>query len=60
MVGIFWVTCPKCGVEFMAQTADFRGTGNKMMCPFCGHWFTDDEAAKIVSHGERGSTGGHL
>ena len=33
MVGIFWASCPKCDGEFMAQSADFRGTENKMMCP---------------------------
>tara|TARA_B100001013_G_scaffold289564_1_gene189384 strand:+ start:234 stop:371 length:138 start_codon:yes stop_codon:yes gene_type:complete len=45
----------------MAQSADFRGTENKMMCPFCGHWFLDIEASKIVEHGDRaGRKGGHL
>jgi ribosomal protein S27AE len=61
MVGIFWASCPKCDGEFMAQSADFRGTENKMMCPFCGHWFLDTEASKIVEHGDRaGRKGGRL
>lgn len=61
MVGIFWVTCPECEREFMAQQADFRNTDNDMNCPFCGEWFNDQEAAKIVEHGDRqGRRGGRL
>ena len=48
MARIFWVVCPKCGRRFYAATMDFRGQNRKMLCPFCGARFTDQEAAKVI------------
>lgn len=48
MSKIFWVVCPKCGKKFYAAVIDFRHKGRKMMCPFCQHRFTDEEAKEII------------
>ncbi|MGI5838787.1 MAG: hypothetical protein ACOX8W_03920 [bacterium] len=49
MARIFWVTCPVCGRKFYAATDDFRHKPErKLLCPFCGARFGDDDAAEIA------------
>ena len=49
MARIFWVKCPECSKKFYASKDDFRHQkGRKMLCPFCGARFTDEEAAEVI------------
>lgn len=49
MARIFWIVCPKCGKKFYAATDDYRNQKDrKLLCPFCGARFCDDEASEII------------
>ena len=48
MAKIFWVVCPKCDRKFYAAKDDFRFQDRRLMCPFCGERFLDNEAKEIV------------
>ncbi|HXF75527.1 MAG TPA: hypothetical protein VNN13_05505 [Methylomirabilota bacterium] len=48
MTKIFWVTCPRCKGEFYCHWQELRHKKVKLLCPYCGHQFFDDESPKIV------------
>jgi uncharacterized protein YbaR (Trm112 family) len=49
MARIFWVVCPKCEKKFYASKDDFRHKKQcKLLCPFCGERFIDEEAKEII------------
>jgi len=49
MARIFWVKCPKCKKDFYASKDDFRNKKDrKLLCPFCGARFTDEEAEEVI------------
>lgn len=47
MVKIFWVTCPECQNKFYCHYKDLRHSGEKLHCPYCDNWFTEEEATNI-------------
>lgn len=49
MARIFWVVCPKCEKKLYASKDDFRHKKQcKLLCPFCGERFIDEEAKEII------------
>ena len=48
MENVFWVTCPKCGKEFMVDYELRHNTEYRLICPFCRLEFFDSESPKIV------------
>ena len=54
---IVYLSCPKCGKQFYIHE-EFAGQGYDWFCPYCGHEFTeaDAAAAKGRTAGQTGST----
>ena len=50
MVKIFNPTCPKCKGKFHVHHEDLRFSGEKLLCPYCQHRFSVDEADGLVEH----------
>lgn len=47
MVRLFMVECPKCKKSFEAHYAELRHTDIKLHCPYCGHWFEQEDSERI-------------
>ncbi|MDP6558642.1 MAG: hypothetical protein QF619_00660 [Candidatus Binatia bacterium] len=42
------MTCPKYQGEFYCHTPELRHKNIKLLCPYCGNRFLDEENPKIV------------
>ncbi|HEX9880470.1 MAG TPA: hypothetical protein VGB25_09775 [Candidatus Binatia bacterium] len=47
MAKIFWVDCPKCQGKFYCHWQEFRHKKARLLCPYCGHRFFDEESPRI-------------
>ena len=47
MAKLFNVVCPKCLRKFYAHWDDFRHKKRDLMCPFCHHFFDQNESPSI-------------
>ncbi|HWP35502.1 MAG TPA: hypothetical protein VNM66_07890 [Thermodesulfobacteriota bacterium] len=48
MARIFDVTCPKCRRVFHCHYGDLRHKKVKLLCPYCGATFYQEESPRIV------------
>lgn len=47
MARIFSVVCPECGGKFQCHYSDLRHKRVKLVCPYCGLSFEQEESPQI-------------
>lgn len=43
---VFWVTCPECDGQFVADW-ELRYSAHQLICPYCRHRFVADQAKAL-------------